>query len=53
MTTTVGKTWEKQSQRAGKLTFTERVQEYRDRKGELVITSRAIGVKTERPVKQS
>ena len=53
VTTTVGKTWEKQSQRAGKLTFTERVQEYRDRKGELVITSRAIGVKTERPVKQS
>jgi acyl dehydratase len=52
VTTTVGKTWEKQSQRAGKLTFTERVQEYRDQKGELVITARHIGVKTERPVKQ-
>ncbi len=45
-----GKTWEKESKRAGKLTFTERVTEYRDQKGELVVTARGVGVRTERPV---
>jgi hypothetical protein len=48
-----GKTWEKQSKRAGKLVFTENIQEYYDQGGELVITSRGVGVKTERPVEQS
>ena len=48
-----GKTWEKESKRAGKLMFTETIQEYRDQNGELVITSRGVGVKTERPVDQS
>ena len=48
-----GKTWEKESKRAGKLVFTERIQEYFDQNGELVITSRGVGVKTERPVEQS
>ncbi len=45
-----GKTWEKESKRAGKLMFTERVTEYRDQKGELVVTARSVGVRTERPV---
>jgi acyl dehydratase len=45
-----GKTWEKESKRAGKLVFTERVLEYRDQNGELVVTARGVGVKTERPV---
>ena len=53
MTTKLGKTWEKESKRAGKLMFTERIQEYRDQNGELVITSRAVSVKTERPVEQN
>jgi len=53
VTTKKGKTWEKMSKRAGKLSFSETVQEYRDQNGELVITSRSIGVKTERPVEQS
>lgn len=48
-----GKTWEKESRRAGKLIFTERVSEYRDQDGELVITARAVGVKTERPIEQN
>ncbi len=48
----VGKTWEKESKRAGKLIFTERVTEYRDPKGELVCISRGVGVRTERPVDQ-
>lgn len=47
-----GKTWEKESKRAGKLIFTERVAEYRDQKGELVCISRGVGVRTERPVDQ-
>ncbi len=45
-----GKTWEKESKRAGKLTFAETVTEYRDQNGELVITATGVGVRTERPV---
>lgn len=48
-----GETWQKESKRAGTLTFLERIQEYRDQNGELVITSRAVSVRTERPVEQS
>ena len=47
-----GKTWERESKRAGKLTFRERVTEYRDQKGELVMIARGVGVTTERPVDQ-
>ena len=48
-----GKSWEKESKRAGKLVFLERIMEYRDPAGELVCTSRSVSVKTERPVDQS
>lgn len=51
-TTTPGKTWEKEGKRSGKLVFSESVTEYRDQKGELVITARGVGVRTERPVEQ-
>ena len=47
-----GKTWEKQGRRSGKLIFTESITEYRDQNGELVVTSRGVGVVTERPVDQ-
>jgi len=47
-----GKAWEKESKRAGKLSFRERIAEYRDQDGELVITARSVGVTTERPVDQ-
>jgi len=47
-----GRTWEKESKRAGKLTFRERIAEYRDQSGELVLTARGVGVTTERPVDQ-
>ncbi len=47
-----GETWEKESKRAGKLMFSERITEYRDQKGELVVRARSVGVKTERPVAQ-
>lgn len=49
-TTKPGKTWEKQSKRAGTLKFSESITEYRDQHGELVITARGVGVQTERPV---
>ncbi len=45
-----GKTWEKQGKRSGKLVFSESITEYRDQNGELVITARGVGVRTERPV---
>jgi hypothetical protein len=52
VTERIGKTWEKESKRAGKLIFVERVTEYRDQNGELVCTARGVSVRTERPVDQ-
>ncbi len=52
MTTKPGNTWEKQGKRAGKLVFSETITEYRDQGGELVITARGVGVRTERVVEQ-
>lgn len=48
-TTRAGETWEKQGRRAGKLIFTESITEFRDANGELVVTARGVGVRTERP----
>jgi len=45
-----GETWEKEGRRAGKLVFSETISEYRDQTGELVLTARMVGVRTERPV---
>jgi acyl dehydratase len=47
-----GRTWEKEGRRSGKLIFSEIITEFRDQKGELVITSRSVGVQTERAVDQ-
>lgn len=47
-----GKTWEKEGRRSGKLVFSESVTEYRNQDGELVVTARGVGVRTERPVEQ-
>lgn len=47
-----GETWERESKRAGKLTFSESITEYYDQNDELVITARSVGVQTERPVDQ-
>jgi hypothetical protein len=44
-----GKTWEKQGRRGGKLMFSESITEYRNLAGELVVTARGVGVRTERP----
>ncbi len=45
-----GKTWEKEGKRSGKLVFSETITEYRDQNGELVITARGVGVRTERVI---
>ena len=45
-----GKTWEKEGKRSGKLVFSESIIEYRDQHGELVVTARGVGVRTERVV---
>jgi len=50
-TTTPGKTWEKVG-RSGKLVFSESVTEYRDGSGELVVTARSVGVRTEGPKRE-
>lgn len=50
-TTTPGKRWEKQGRRAGVLVFAESITEYRDQDGELVVTARSVGVRTERAVR--
>lgn len=49
-TTFPGKSWEKESKRAGKLKFSETVTEYRDQNGELVVTARGVGVVTEKVI---
>ena len=51
-TTRRGDSWEKQGRRAGKLVFTESITEFRDQMGDLVVTARSVGVRTERPVEQ-
>jgi hypothetical protein len=49
-TTKPGRTWEKEGKRAGKLVFSEMITEFRDASGELVVTARGVGVRTERVV---
>jgi acyl dehydratase len=51
-TTSPGKRWEKQGRRAGTLVFAETITEYRNQDGELVVTARGVGVRTERAVQQ-
>lgn len=47
-----GKSWERESKRAGKLKFSERLVDYHDQNGELVCQGRGVVVTTERPVDQ-
>ena len=51
-TTRPGKTWEKQGRRGGRLLFSELITEYRDQHGDLVVTARSVGVRTEKPVEE-
>jgi len=45
-----GGEWEKEGGRGGKLLFSETITEYRDQTGELVVTARTVGVRTQRVV---
>ena len=45
-----GATWEKQGRRGGLLRFVETITEYRTQDGELVVSARSIGVRTEQTV---
>jgi len=47
-TTRPGRTWEREGRRGGQLRFSETLHEYRDADGELVVTARQVGVRTER-----
>jgi hypothetical protein len=51
-TTVQGGGWEKQGRRGGRLVFTELITEYRDAAGEVVVTARTVGVKTEKIIEQ-
>jgi acyl dehydratase len=46
-----GKAWEKQGRRGGLLHFRETIIEYRGEDGELAVTARGVGVRTEQTVK--
>ena len=46
-----GKSWEKQGRRGGLLHFRETIIEYRGEDGELAVTARGVGVRTEQTVK--
>jgi acyl dehydratase len=46
-----GKSWEKQGRRGGLLHFQESITEYRGEDGQLVVTARGVGVRTEQTVK--
>ncbi|MDY7106842.1 MAG: MaoC family dehydratase N-terminal domain-containing protein [Actinomycetota bacterium] len=48
-----GESWTKEGRRGGRLHFSETVTEYRDQSGELVITARGIGVRTERVIDEA
>jgi len=47
-----GKAWEREGRRGGKLHFSESITEYRNQRGELVVTARGVGVRTERVIEQ-
>ena len=47
-----GRTWEKEGRRGGKLHFSESITEYYDPSGQLVVTARGVGVRTERVIEQ-
>jgi acyl dehydratase len=51
LTQRTGKTWEKQGRRGGLLHFRETIIEYRGEDGEIAVTARGVGVRTEQTVK--
>lgn len=49
VSTRPGETWEKTGRRGGRLRFVETITEFRDENGEVVVTSRGVGVVPEKP----
>lgn len=47
-----GESWTKEGLRGGRLHFSETVTEYSDQHGELVVTARGVGVRTEKIIEQ-
>ncbi len=47
-----GKSWSKEGRRGGTLHFSEAISEYRDEKGELVITATSVGITTSKVVEE-
>jgi acyl-CoA thioesterase FadM len=47
-----GRTWEREGRRGGRLRFSESITEYRNQDGDLVVTARGVGVRTERVIEQ-
>ncbi len=52
VTTKRGKSWEKEGRRGGTMRFSETITEFRDAKGELVVTATSVGVTTGKTVSQ-
>lgn len=48
-----GETWQKEGRRGGALQFRETITEFRDEHGDLVVTARAVSVRTSRVVEKS
>jgi hypothetical protein len=47
-----GESWQKEGRRGGKLMFSETITDYTDENGDLIVTARSVGVRTERVVEQ-
>jgi acyl dehydratase len=45
-----GRHWEKEGRRGGLMRFSETISEYRDERGELVVTATSVGIVTEKAV---
>ncbi len=52
VTTKRGKSWEKEGRRGGTMSFSEVITEFRNQKGELVVTATSVGVTTGKAVSQ-
>jgi acyl dehydratase len=45
-----GRSWDKEGKRGGRMRFSESVTEFRDERGELVVTATSVGIVTEKAV---
>lgn len=50
VTTRPGRRWEKEGRRGGTMRFSETISEYRDERGELVVTATSVGIVTGKAV---